>query len=256
MKVLGVMSGDALTAPVAATTRAVAALLGATPAVLHVRVAGQETAARRAAAHAGLSFRSCEGPLPAGVTAAADAPDVAAVVFGSADLPAAMTLETVAGVEKPVVVVPDGGRASAFRRILVPLEGAGATCDALGGVLASARSRAIDVTAVHVLRTDALPAFEEQPGHEVTAWTREFMSRSAPEEIAACPIELHVGTPGPQLATAVAGTGADLVLLCWSGRLGPGRATVIRSTLANAVAPVMLLRASVEAPRHLAGDCG
>jgi len=198
MKVLGVMSDAAPPAPVLAATRAAAALFDATPVALHVRTADGDEAARGAAADAGLAFRSCDGPLLDAVTLAAHPPDVVAVVLGSADVPDLLTLQVVAGVDKPVVVAPPGGRQPAFRRILVPLEGTEEGRDAIADVLAAARGHGIEVVVVHVHRADALPAVEDQPGHEFTAWTREFMTRWAPAEITKHPLELRVGRPGPR----------------------------------------------------------
>ena len=114
---------------VLASARSIADLFEATVVALHVRENGAD-AARRAAVDAGVELREATGSPIEAITAAAEDPDVVAVVLGArghhgGPRPAGRTaLEVITRVNKPIVVVPPGGAPRpSITRVLTPLEG-------------------------------------------------------------------------------------------------------------------------------------
>jgi nucleotide-binding universal stress UspA family protein len=232
--------------PVIAAARALAAVLGAGVAAVHVAADGHRTA-QSAAAVAGVPLRTVTGRVVAALVAAGESPDVVAMSIGARGTPAGPlplggTAAAVATrLLKPVVVVPpDAVVAETFRRVLVPLEAAFARSRFPGSVYDVAGEYEIEVVALHVLDEASIPAFTDQPQHEQTAWTREFLARYCPHGLGRVRLETRVGRTEELVAAVAEQCGCDLISLGWSQELAPGRATVVRETLSRTRLPVLL----------------
>jgi nucleotide-binding universal stress UspA family protein len=245
--VLAALDTSACAQPVLATAARAAALFDATPRALHVREdeSGQP---RRLACAAAIELRETTGqPVPAIVDAAAD-PDVAALVIGARGVhggpqPAGSTaLEVITRVPKPVVVVPPHPQPSeAFKRILVPLEGTRESSEALAETVELARRGDLEIVALHVHTPATVPAFSDQPHHEIRTWEHEFISRFAHGAHTEARLIRRLGTAAEDIVTVAHDTEAELIALAWSQNLDPGHATVVRRTLARSAVPVLLV---------------
>ena len=243
--VLAAIDSGACARPVLETATRVATLFGATARGLHVRENGSDAPDRLARA-AAIELREATGErVPAIVHAAAE-PDVVALVLGARGIhggpqPAGSTaLEVITRVAKPVVVVPPRAQPLApFRRILVPLEGTAESSQALAETIELATRADLEIVALHVHSPASVPAFSDQTHHELRAWEREFISRYAPR--AAARLIRRLGTAADDVAAVAHDADADLIVLAWSQDLAPGRARVVRQTLARSAIPVLLV---------------
>jgi nucleotide-binding universal stress UspA family protein len=248
--VLAAIDTSACAQPVLATVARAATLFDAASRALHVREDDSQQPARLARA-AAIELRETTGqPVPAIIDAAAD-PDVAALVIGARGVhggpqPAGSTaLEVITRVPKPVVVVPPHGRRSgAFGRILVPLEGSRESSQALAETVELAHRGDLEIVALHVHTPATVPAFSDQPHHEIRTWEREFISRFARGAHTEVRLIRRLGTAADDVVTVAHDTDADLIALAWSQSLDPGRATVVRHTLARSAVPVLLVPVS------------
>ena len=81
---------------------------------------------------------------------------------------------------KPVLIVPpDAAPPESFRRVLVPLEGSLSSSLAPRWLFELHGESRVDVVALHIHDEPSIPAFTDQPQHEVSAWTRESSSATA-----------------------------------------------------------------------------
>jgi hypothetical protein len=178
--------------------------------------------------------------LESGLSEAADAEHVVALV-----LPLEATaLQLATALAKPVLVVPpDAAVTRAFRRVLVPLEGTRSTSLAPRSIVELAGK--IDVVALHVHEEDSIPAFTDQPQHEHAAWEQEFLARWCPWGIGSVQLESRVGRAADVVPVAAHECGCDLIALGWSRELEAGRAPVVRAALERSRVPVLLVPATV-----------
>lgn len=222
-QVLAAIDNGPCSSAVVTGANAIAALFGATVAVVHARDAEEIVSA-------------AAGP---GVTALAlatvprhDGPpreDVA-------------TLELVTRVTKPVLLIPPGcTMAAVMTRILVPLEGTDASSSAITDTLALTRGQDIDVVVVHVHGPEAVPPFRDHPRHDIPAWQREFAARFVTVPDLRLEVLERVGVAAEHIVAAAHEVRADLIVLGWSRRLAPGRARVVRETLATSDVAVLLV---------------
>jgi len=246
-KVIAALDNDAAARPVALTALSVAALFGAKPEAVHVREDGAATAAASAGA-AGIEMRLIGGSPLAGLKGAAEPDDVSVVVLGARATPAgrhpagSTALELITSLRKPVVVVPpNAAHPERIESVLVPLDGTRASASALAGIIELARGSEIEVIVLHVIEEASLPSFSDQPQHEERAWAEEFVARYCPCPLEEVKLELRVGRPHEHVVRIVRETGADLLALGWSQNLAPGRAAVVRESLAQSPVPVLLV---------------
>jgi nucleotide-binding universal stress UspA family protein len=183
--VVAAIDNSAAARPVLATALAVAGLLGAEPDAVHVRENGDRTA-RLAATAAGITLRTLEGPQVETLIREGEEDNVSAVVAGARGTPSGrrpaghVALSLIQALQKPVALVPPQTKAPPrLARFLIPLDGTGQTANALRPTIELAHDSSIDVTVLHVLAATSLPAFSDQPQHEVEAWTHEFLARYA-----------------------------------------------------------------------------
>ncbi len=246
-KVIAAIDSSAAARPVLAAAAAIGGLLDAEVEALHVREDG-DRAPRAQAQAAGLSLRTIAGPTVAGIVRAARPEDVVAVVLGARGTPGGRrpagrtALEVITALGKPLVIVPpSAARPDRLLRILVPLDGTKETAEALQGTITLARGRELEVVVLHVHDEASLPPFEDQPQHETETWAREFLARHCPCPPEELRLELRIGSPPDYVVRVAREADVDLVALGWSQDLSPGRAAVVRATLARSPVPVLLI---------------
>lgn len=244
-KVMAAPDNSLAGAPVLATARALADLLAADVEAVHVQLNGDRTATSAARA-AGVFLRTPEGPVVDRLVEAGEADDVAMVVIGARSTPSGRrplggtAVRVATALSKPVVVVPPDARVpSAFRRVLVPLEGTRSTSLAPRSMVELAGK--IDVVVLHVLEEDSIPGFTDQPQHEQPAWEEEFLARWCPWGIGSVQLESRVGRSDVVVPAAAEECRCDLIALGWSQELAAGRAPVVRAVLERSRLPVVLV---------------
>jgi nucleotide-binding universal stress UspA family protein len=246
-KILVALDNSPAAKAVVATARALAGPLQAELEALHVRVDGNQTA-RQTAEAASLPLRTVAGPVVERLVEAGAADDVVALTIGARGTtagrrPLGGTAAAVAtALAKPVVIVPpDADPPTAFRRVLVPLEGTLSTSLAPRALFELAHGAVFDVLALHVHDEDSIPAFTDQPQHEQAAWTGEFLQRYCPWNLGAVRLETRIGRIGELIPLVAEEHGCDLIALGWSRELSSGRAPVVRETLERSHRPVLLV---------------
>jgi nucleotide-binding universal stress UspA family protein len=245
--VLAALDSGASARPLLSTAIALADLLDATVTCLHVRE-GVLSAAPELARAAGVELREVSGAPVEQIVAAAQDPDVAALVLGARGVrggaqPAGHTaLEVIERTAKSVAVVPPDAQPSArITRILVPLNGTSETSQALDDVLQLADRHQLEVVALHIYSPTTVPAFADHEPHATIAREQEFLSRytSIPHDRITL---LHrLGVPADHIVAVADETSPDLIVLAWNQNLAPGHAHVVSQTLAHTDIPVLLL---------------
>lgn len=242
---------DSPCAPVVlGTARGLAELFDATPIALHVREDGSDRVLR-AAEDAGIELRVLGGRPIETVIAEAEQPDVVAVVLGARSTHGGRrptghaALQVIRSVEKPVVLVPpEHAPDAAITRLLLPLEGTESSSRATAAAATLAHRHGLRIHVLHVHHPEAVPAFEDQPHHAAPVWEREFAARFIGVPSADVEIIRRVGVVAEHVDVVAAEVQADLIVLGWRRDLSPGRAHVVRETLAHSRVPVMLVPAS------------
>jgi nucleotide-binding universal stress UspA family protein len=258
--ILAAIDSSAAAGPVLATADAIARRLGWDVEAVHVRVDG-DVGAREAAAAAGIELTELEGSPAGRIRELARREEVAALVLGSRGLPGAnafgsTALELVTDLDKPIVVVPPGARAmDELRRILIPLDATDTSAEALERGLDLLCAADVELVVLHVQFGASLPMFEDQPQHETSAWTQEFLSRYCPVAPEGVQFELRTGRPGGHVVDVAAEAGVQLIALGWKQEVAPGRAAVVREVLMRSPTPVVLFplpRAGTARPSRVA----
>jgi nucleotide-binding universal stress UspA family protein len=246
-KVLAAVDNSPTGKDVLASAHAFADLVGAAVEAIHVRTNGQRTIERLAEA-AGIPLTCATGPVVERLVDAGEGADVVAVTIGArgtsaSSKPLGGRAEAVAtALSKPVLIVPpDGISARSFRRVLVPLEGSLSSSLAPRWLFDVAGDEEIDVVALHIHDERSIPAFTDQPQHEVSAWAREFVQRYCPSGVGAVRLETRVGRIGELVPTVAEECGCDLIALGWSRELSSGRAPVVHETIQRSQLPVLLV---------------
>ncbi|HZR99326.1 MAG TPA: universal stress protein [Chloroflexota bacterium] len=205
-----------------------------------------------------------------GILQAASEPDVLLVVLTThgraveGGKPLGRVAEAViAGTSRPIVLIrpeaavsPAGARTLALRRLLIPLDGTPGTSELLQPAADLAAQLAMVVDVLYVAPPEApvptepgtmgAPRYVDQPQHEWPAWKREVVDR-----LCAC---LKRPARRPRLRTFLAHGDiaraivrfaeehrTDLITLVRRSHLEPGRAAVLRTVLAEAPCPILLL---------------
>jgi nucleotide-binding universal stress UspA family protein len=252
---LAALGSDASAQPVLRTAIALASLLDATVVGLHISENEADFVEDLARA-AGVELRELSGSPIEQIVAAAQAPDVAALVLGARGVhggpqPAGHTaFEVITRVPKPVAVVPPHAQPrERLARILVPLEETSENSQALDDTIKLAHRRGLEILVLHVHSPATVPAFANHEPHATWSWEREFLLDhiSIPHDRVTL---LHqLGVPADDVVAVAHETSADLIVLAWSQDLSPGRARVVSETLAHTSIPVLLLPV-VEVERH------
>ena len=245
---LAALNSNSSAEPVLRTAVEVAGLFDASVVAQHITEEGVTSRAPELARAAGVELRETAGSPIEQIVAAAQDPDVAALVLGARGArggprPAGHTaLEVITRVRKPVVVVPpDVHPPKHFHRILVPLEGSPDRSQALESTIELAHRRRVEVLVLHVHSPETVPAFADHAPHAASAWGEEFLARygSAPDH--RITLLRRVGTAADDVVAVAHEVSADLIALAWKQDLSPGHARVVAKTLAHSDVPVMLL---------------
>ncbi|HYM51775.1 MAG TPA: universal stress protein [Candidatus Limnocylindrales bacterium] len=245
--VIAAIDNSAAAGPVLDAALSIAGLFGADVQAVHVREDGATTA-RSLARAAGAPFQLLDGPpAPALIRALRDS----RVLLGVLGIRRTTTghhpighiaLDVVQHSTKPVIAVPPetGTRKDRpLRRVLVPLDGTTAAARAVEGTVQQLRECGVQVLALHVLDTERIPRFSDQPQHEMEVWEREFLARYCSQP----GTRLHVrrGWASSAILELAAVEQADLITLGWAQDLSAGKAAVVREVLGRSTVPVMLL---------------
>ena len=200
------------------------------------------------ASAAGVELREVTGSPIEQIVAAAQDPDVAALVIGARGVhggpqPAGHTaLEVITRVQKPVAVVPPHATPpKQIARILVPLEGTSQSSHALEDTIKLAHRRRLEILVLHVHSPATVPAFSDHDPHATTAWEREFLARYIATPHDRVSLLRRLGVPADDIVAVAHEIAADLIVLAWSQDLSPGRARVVAETLAHSKIPVLLI---------------
>jgi nucleotide-binding universal stress UspA family protein len=246
-KVLAALDSSPAGRSVLASAHALASLLGCEVEAVHVRINGHRTV-RNFAESAGIRLRTTTGPVIERLVEAGEQDDVVAVAIGARSTSASAKplgdrAETIATtLSKPVLIVPPAAAPSeSFRRVLVPLEGSLSSSLAPRWLFELHGESRVDVVALHIHDERSIPAFTDQPQHEVSAWTREFVQRYCPWGIGTLQLETRVGRIGELVPLVAEQCGCDLIALGWSQQLSSGRAPVVHETIQRSQLPVLLV---------------
>ena len=245
--VLVALDSNATASPVLSTAIAVAFIFDATVIALHVRENGTSGAEELARA-AGVELRELCGAPVDQIVAAAQDPNVAALVLGARGThggpqPAGHTaVDVITRVPKPVVVVPPNAQPlKQLKRILVPLEGTSESSLALEDTIKLAHRSELEILVLHIHSLDTVPAFADHDPHARRAWEHEFLSRYLSTPHDHITLLRRLGVPADQVVTVAHESAADLIVLAWSQNLDPGHAHVVYETLAHTNIPVLLI---------------
>jgi nucleotide-binding universal stress UspA family protein len=181
-------------------------------------------------------------PALGGGTAAGEMGPVAGALLGDAPC--------------PVVLVPpgDGGASWTIREVLLPHDGTPSTARAVRRASELARSAGALLRVLHVATSAeasaepgslTVPRYLDQPQHEWPSWAEEFLQRLS----GVCDLDLDRlrlvlghGQPGDEVLRVARDSRPDLILLAWRASAEPGRGRTIRTVLAGARCPVMVVR--------------
>jgi len=245
---IAALNSNSSAQPVLRTAVDLAGVFDASVVALHVAEEGVTSHASELARAAGVELREIAGAPIEQIVAAAQDPEIAALVLGArgvrgGPLPAGHTaLDVITRVRKPVAVVPpDFQPPRHVRRILVPLEGRPDRSRALETTIELAHRRRLEVLVLHVLSPETVPAFADHAPHAASAWGQEFLARyvSAPDH--RITLLRRLGVPAADVVAVAHEVSADLIALAWKQDLSPGHARVVSETLAHSDIPVLLL---------------
>lgn len=246
-KVLAALDSSPAGRSVLASAQALAALLDCEVEALHVRINGHRSI-QNFAESAGIRLQTVTGPVAERLVEAGEEDDVVALAIGARSSPASAKplggrAETIATtLSKPVLIVPpDAAPSESFRRVLVPLEGSLSSSLAPRWLFELHGESRVDVVALHIYDEPSIPAFTDQPQHEMSAWTREFIQRYCPWGIGTLQLETRVGRIGELVPLVAEQCECDLIALGWSQQLSPGRAPVVHETIQRSQLPVLLV---------------
>ena len=156
----------------------------------------------------------------------------------------------------PVVLVPpDRGRKRwALHRLLVPHDGTPTSASTIGPATDLASKAAAELIVLHVATPDGerpdehgtlvSPRYLDQPHHEWSAWTQEFLDRVRAVGGAKAEIELRLAVAKGEAGAAIVDFArqCDLIVLGWRGVLEPDRALTMRHVIRDTTCPIAVLR--------------
>jgi nucleotide-binding universal stress UspA family protein len=156
----------------------------------------------------------------------------------------------------PVVLVPParGRERWDLRQVLVPHDGTPASAVTMGPATDFASMAAAELIVLHVATPDrhktiepgtlVVPRYVDQPHHEWSAWTQEFLHRLRAVGGAKNDMAIRLAVAQGEAATAIVefARQSDLIVLGWRGALEPDRALTVRRVIRDTACPVMMLR--------------
>lgn len=231
------------------TAKRVAVLVSARVEAVHVEEndSGRSAQAFSDAARVPLHVRS--GDVVAALTSEVSERDSIALIVGTRDASAGaspaghIALDLLESLERPIVVVPPLAVDRPLNRILVAVEGDGASRE-LQGLLEHLDDDATpEVIAFHVIEPHDLPMFADSPVLEAEAFEREFMIRASSAVLAdpsSVRLEMRVGSAPDALREAARDLDVDLVVMAWHRDLSEGHGRLVHEMLTGSTVPVVL----------------
>lgn len=163
------------------------------------------------------------------------------------------------GAPCPVVLVrPERGLEPwALRTMLLPHDGTPTTAAANHSTFQLAEQAGAELIVLHIAAGQDRPPVEpgtfgasrymDQPQHEWSAWTDEFLERlcclgDAPATIRIRLLVAH-GEPDIEIVRVAREHASDLIVLAWRGRFEAQRAATLKAVIRDAPCPVLVLRA-------------
>jgi nucleotide-binding universal stress UspA family protein len=244
-EVLAAIDNSLAARPVLIMARALAEVLGADVAALHVddENDGGQTALR-VAESLGIEYRQCGGDPLSCICEAAGRDDVVGVVIGARRDPVSHHTGHLAGqvadaVDKPVVVVPpDADPTAHLHRVVIAMEGSRHKSKALKSAVEVAAGADLDLTVVHVDDETSIPSFSDHAAYDAESYAHEFLARylvGAPD----AHLELRIGTPTDAIIDVT--DGADLLAIGWPQHATAERGAVAHELLDRSHVPVLLI---------------
>jgi nucleotide-binding universal stress UspA family protein len=151
----------------------------------------------------------------------------------------------------PLFLVRPGMRPlTGLRRLLVPLEGSPSASAAMKHADDALCTRGREIVMLHCV-TGAISAEEgsfpaprivDQEHYEWSAWQEEFTMR-----FSQCPeggrhrVSVRVGDPAKTIIKESVALQAELIVLSWGGSFADGHGAVVKSLLANAPCPLLIV---------------
>ncbi len=152
-----------------------------------------------------------------------------------------------------------------LRRMLLPLDGAPSSAAVIEPILEMAERVMAQLDILYVATQGGrpsepgslvVPRYVDQWQYEWPAWAQEFLERfgtalgghrpRVPERMF-----LRAGEPAEEILRFAQEEDSDLIVLEWRGRLDPAHGTVVKSVVAQAPCPVLLLRAPLARGQRL-----
>lgn len=172
------------------------------------------------------------------------APDVLAGILGTRATHAKpvghVALDIIAAAPVPLILLPPGtsGLDIAKARLLVPLDGAPATSNALRPVIHELSTAGAEVRIVHFFDSASVPPFVAT-SEDLGVLADEFRLSHLPIESSAC--DLRLGNPAQHIMDVLTEHPADAVVVAWGQDLSPGRAEVVRRLLSESPIPLIVV---------------
>jgi nucleotide-binding universal stress UspA family protein len=246
--VIAALDGRAADRGVIAFATALAELLGASAAAVHVGDAGS-TGAEAQAAAAGIPLRQVHGDVIATLAAAMRESEAVAMVLGARSTPGGgrpmgHTAARVAKqAHKPVLVVPpEVAGAVRLGKVLLALDTSRRDLGALIPLVRTLVERRCEITALHVHDERCVPPFEDQPAHSRDALISELKERYFSD----VPLQLEVSSGYPierVLLDWAASTGAEAIIVSWPEAPDAVEARLALGVLSLSTMPTLLVPA-------------
>ncbi|MBF6132437.1 universal stress protein [Nocardia otitidiscaviarum] len=143
----------------------------------------------------------------------------------------------------PLVVVPPRTAGEyGLGRVLVPLDGTEEAAHAVSATVRLLGAGGVEIVVLHVFDRTTVPAHWDQAAHARDAWESEFVARFCNPYFPGLrqTMTLRSGVAGDTIVD-VAAEQADMIVLGWSRQLLPGHAESVRTAVAAASVPVMVV---------------
>lgn len=151
-----------------------------------------------------------------------------------------VAMELLASSPVPLAVVAPGGTSlpADHPQILIPLDGADATTEAVAPLANALASGGAGVVFLHVFDSASVPPFVSS-ADDLEILAEEFLDRHLPERTEPC--ELRLGEPGDHIGDVADAHDADAIMVAWRQDLSPGRADVIRHLVRRDLRPLIIV---------------
>ena len=240
-RIVACLDGSTCDAAVERTADALASLLRATVDAVNVSRPGDATTIERPE-----RARVLSGDPASVLLDELRADDVVLGVIGSRSVRAKpamaghVAMELLASSPVPLAVVAPGGASmpADHPEILIPLDGAVETTDAVAPLANALASGGAGVVFLHVFDSGSVPPFVSS-ADDLAILAEEFLDRHLPERTEPC--ELRLGEPGDHIADVADARDADAIMVAWRQDLSPGRAEVIRHLVRRDRRPLIVV---------------